>query len=67
MAPYLADMAAALEFPDHQEADAKPGRERYLKQGAGPGRWLRVVIEFAGETDRLITAFGQRQDPRFPL
>jgi hypothetical protein len=64
MAPHLDDVVAALEFPDHQESDYRPGRERYFKQGVGPESWLRVVIEFGGATEHLVTAFAQDEDPR---
>ncbi len=55
----------AIERPDLQEPDVIAGRERYWLRGPGsfPFRWLRVVIEFAGETDRVVTAFGQNNPP----
>lgn len=52
----------AIEQPDYREPDAKPGRERLFKRG-GPDRWIRVVIEFAGDFDRVVTAFSQAVDP----
>jgi len=64
MAPYLDDVVATLEYPDHRRSDKRPGREQYYKRGVGPLNWLRAVIEFEGANDRLVTAFGQRQDPR---
>jgi hypothetical protein len=41
-----------------------PGRERYYKEGVGPQNWLRVVLKFDGAVDRLVTTFGQPDDPR---
>src|SRR5689334_2529378 len=55
----------AIRQPDHQEPDPRAGRERYWLRCRAPFsfRWLRVVVEFAGDTDRIITAFGQDNDP----
>jgi hypothetical protein len=52
-----------IEHPDHREPDPTPGRERLFKRG-GPDGWIRVVIEFAGAFDRLVTAFPQTGNPR---
>jgi hypothetical protein len=62
MLGYLQETVDTIESPDHREPDQAPGRERYFRRG-GPQRWIRVVIEFAGETDRLVTAFPQSNDP----
>jgi hypothetical protein len=64
LAAYLDEVVATLEYPDYYESDVRPGRERYFRRGVGPGSWLRVVIEFGRESDRLVTAFAQQQDPR---
>ncbi|MGO8906644.1 MAG: hypothetical protein ACLQMH_13625 [Solirubrobacteraceae bacterium] len=63
MNEHLADTIAAIRAPDHREADPRSGRERYFRRG-GPLRWIRVVTELHGETDRLVTAFPQSNDPR---
>ena len=34
------------------------------QEGHGPDRWLRVVVEFAGDFDRVVTVFSQTVDPR---
>ena len=59
----------AVRHPDFQEPDPRSGRERYWLRcrSSLPFRWLRVVVEFAGDADRFVTAFGQDNDPEgFP-
>lgn len=63
MSEYLAEAMATIQAPDHREPDPQTGRERYFRQG-GPLRWIRVVTEFGGESDRVVTAFPQSNDPR---
>jgi hypothetical protein len=58
----LDDLLAALEAPDLRQPDPRAGRERFFRRG-GPQAWVRVVVEFAGEFDRVVTAFPQRNDP----
>lgn len=55
----------AIRHPDFQEPDPHPGRERYWLRCRAPFpfRWLRAVVEFAGDADRFVTAFGQDNDP----
>lgn len=62
MREYLVEMMAAIRIPDHREPDPQPGRERYFGRG-GPLGWIRVVSEFTGEYDRVITVFPQSNDP----
>ncbi len=56
-------MVLTIEQPTFREPDAKPGRERLFRPG-GPDRWLRVILEFAGDFDRMVTVFSQTTDPR---
>lgn len=55
----------AIARPDFQEPDPHPRRERYWPRCRAPFpfRWLRVVVEFAGDADDFVTAFGQDNDP----
>jgi hypothetical protein len=55
----------AIRHPDFQEPDPHPGRERYWLRCRAPFpfRWMRVVVEFVGDADRFVTAFGQDNDP----
>jgi hypothetical protein len=57
------DIVLTIEHPTYREPDATPGRERLFRQG-GPEGWIRVVIEFDGDFDRVVTAFPQSNDPR---
>jgi len=58
-------LMATIRSPDFQEPDPRPGRERYWLRTQPPFQfaWLRAVVQFEGATDRLITAFGQENEP----
>jgi hypothetical protein len=58
-------LLTAIRRPDFQDPDARPGRERYwlLTRRSFQFRWLRVVVQFEGDVDRVVTAFGQDSDP----
>ena len=58
-------LLTAIRNPDLQEPDPRPGRERYWlrTQPPFPFGWLRAVVQFEGDIDRLITAFGQDNKP----
>ncbi|MDX6650909.1 MAG: hypothetical protein QOJ97_2860 [Solirubrobacteraceae bacterium] len=55
----------AISRPDVQAQDPRPGRERYWLRTLPPFPfpWLRAVVQFYGETDRLVTAFGEDRNP----
>jgi hypothetical protein len=61
---YEQEVRQAVESP----TAVLPGRERdeewlYL-EGAGPSRWLKVVVAFeSAERGRIITAFARRRKP----
>jgi hypothetical protein len=59
----FADVVLTVEHPEYREPDAKPGRERLFRRG-GPDRWIRVIVEFSGDFDSMVTAFSQAVDPR---
>jgi hypothetical protein len=61
----LESLLDAIRRPDFQEPDPRPGRERYWlrMQPPFPFRWLRVVVQFEGDVDRVVTAFGQDNEP----
>jgi hypothetical protein len=55
----------AVVAPDHTEADpAYENRRRYYLRGVGPSRWLMVVVSYEQAPARIISAFGNRKDPR---
>lgn len=58
-------LLTAIRNPDFQAPDPRPGRERYWlrTQPPFPFRWLRAVVQFEGDVDRVVTAFGQDNDP----
>lgn len=55
----------AIRSPDFQEPDPRPARERYWlrTQPPFPFSWLRAVVQFESDVDRVVTAFGQDNDP----
>ncbi|HST55500.1 MAG TPA: hypothetical protein VLJ42_06355 [Solirubrobacteraceae bacterium] len=63
MTDYLRETMSVIKAPDHREPDPRAGREGYFGQG-GPEGWIRVVTEFSGDVDRVVTAFPQSNDPR---
>jgi hypothetical protein len=62
LARSMEDVVLTIEHPEYREPDPRPGRERLFGRG-GPDGWIRVVIEFAGDLDRVVTAFPQTEDP----
>jgi hypothetical protein len=58
-------LLVAIRNPDFQAPDPRPGRERYWLRVRPPFpfRWLRAVVQFEGDVDRVVTAFGQDNDP----
>jgi hypothetical protein len=63
MSGSLTDIVLTIEHPEHREPDLHPGRERLFRRG-GPDKWIRVIVEFCGSFDRMVTAFSQAADPR---
>jgi hypothetical protein len=61
---HLPDVLRAIYSPDHVLRDPKfkDRRQHYLR-GAGPSRWLLVVLSYEQEPARLISAFPRRKDP----
>src|SRR3954451_2066075 len=55
----------AVHGPDHIDPDDRPGRQRFFRRVAADFafRWIRVIVESAGQTDRDVTAFGQDNPP----
>lgn len=57
------NVLSMVERPDHREADPRPGRERFWREGVGPSRWLRVILDFNRKPAVIVTAFPKRVDP----
>jgi hypothetical protein len=65
LASHLADVLRAVAEPDRVLPDpVYERRRRYYLRGAGPSRWLLVVVSYEQEPARVISAFGNRKDPR---
>jgi hypothetical protein len=64
MAGHLTAVVQTVRDPQHIEPDAIPGRERLYRQGAGPSRWLLMVVSFEQQPGRVITALANRKDPK---
>ena len=63
MLEHLPAVVAALSRPDRRDADPRPGRVRYYRESVGPSRWCLVVVDFAHQPARVVTAFGIRRLP----
>ena len=62
---HLPDVLRAVSEPDHIEPDPTYlQRRRFHLRGVGPSRWLLVVVSYEQEPARIISAFGNRKDPR---
>jgi hypothetical protein len=58
------EILRAVESPTEVMAGRTSDEEWFYLEGAGPSRWLKVVVVFdrAG-SGRIITAFGRRRKP----
>jgi hypothetical protein len=64
LAGHLDAVLATIQAPDHVEPDSAPRRERLYRHAVGPSRWLLVVVSFEQTPGRVITALGNRKDPK---
>jgi len=65
LAGYVTDVLRAVRAPDHVEPDPTyEQRTRFHLRGVGPSWWLLVVVSYEQEPARIISAFGNRKDPR---
>jgi len=65
LSSHLADVLRAIAAPDQILPDPVfEARRRHYLRGAGPSRWLLVVVSYEQEPARVISAFGNRKDPR---
>jgi len=65
LASHLDDVLRAVAEPDRILPDpVYERRRRHYLRGAGPSRWLLVVVSYEQEPARVISAFGNRKDPR---
>jgi hypothetical protein len=65
LADFLTDVLRAVSRPDHVSQDPRfATRFRYYARGAGPSRWLLVVVSYEQRPARIVTAFANRKGPR---
>ena len=58
------DILRTVESPSEVIAGRGPDEEWFYLAGAGPSRWLKVVVIFDRQgSGRIITAFGRRRKP----
>lgn len=62
MTDHLNAVLETIENSEFREDDPRPGRVRFFRR-CGPERWLRVIVQFAGDSDQVVTAFPQANDP----
>lgn len=59
-----ADIRRAVEAPTTAIAGREPDEEWLYLEGAGPSRWLKVVVVFDSDNQgRIITSFARRRKP----
>lgn len=63
LVPYAASVTRAVRQPDRRMAGREDDEEWFYLKGAGPSRWLKVVVHYEGGRGRIITAFGRRSMP----
>jgi hypothetical protein len=63
LAPFQTAVLDAVRIPTRRLPGKWPGEEWCYLRGAGPSRWLKVVVAYGGQTGRIITAFARRSMP----
>ena len=63
LARHLETVTRAVQAPDRRQSGRDEGEEWFYLEGAGPSRWLKVVVHYEGGLGRIVTAFGRRSMP----
>jgi hypothetical protein len=63
MASHLEAILRAVEHPTERRPGRATGEQWYFLAGAGPARWLHVVVHFFGDEGFVTTAFGRSRLP----
>jgi len=63
LAPYVESVARAVGTPDRRLSRRQEDEEWFYLEGAGPSRWLKVVVHYEGGRGRIVTAFARRSMP----
>jgi hypothetical protein len=61
--PYRAEIMRAVREPTVRLPGRASGEEWFYLEGAGPSRYLKVVVAFSSGRGRIITAFARRSMP----
>jgi hypothetical protein len=65
VASHKDDALRAVSKPDHVALDpSSEDRKRFYLRGAGPSRWLLVVVSYEQTPARIISVFANRKDPK---
>lgn len=61
---YAKEIRRAVESPTTVLAGREPDEEWLYLEGAGPSRWLKVIVVFdSKDRGRIITSFARRRKP----
>ena len=63
LAPHLANVTQAVREPDQRMAGREANEEWFYLEGAGPSRWLKVVVHYEQGRGWIATAFARRSMP----
>lgn len=63
LAQHLDAVLRAVQAPDHRLVGRRDSEEWFYLEGAGPSRFLKVVVAYDGREGRIITAFARRSMP----
>jgi hypothetical protein len=63
LAPHLGSVALAVGTPGKRLSGRREDEEWFYLAGAGPSRWLKVVVHYEGGRGRIVTAFARRSTP----
>lgn len=63
LAEHQAAILRAIAAPDAAQPGRRSNERWYFLRGAGPSRWLQVVVAYDQDRGWIVTAFGRRRDP----
>jgi hypothetical protein len=63
LARHQNEILRAVAAPDDVQAGRRSNDRWYFLRGAGPSRWLRVVVAYEEDRGWIVTTFGRRRDP----
>lgn len=63
LAPHRDAILAAISAPTIRRPGREPNEWWHYLEGAGPSRWLKVVVAYEGDRGYVRTAFARRSFP----